>query len=95
MLTVLFPLQVLSKGRMIHAGRVSVGEHEVTNFPLLLTSEMVPAFRFVAYYVLPWLSRVEVVADSVSVDVESHCVGSVSHFAFDVCCVFEQWMISL
>ncbi|XP_053085324.1 complement component c3b, tandem duplicate 2 [Pangasianodon hypophthalmus] len=67
---------VLSKGRIVRAGRVNVGGHEVTNVPLLLTSEMLPAFRFVAYYVLPWHYRVEVVADSVSVDVESCCVGS-------------------
>ncbi|KAF5897904.1 complement C3-like, partial [Clarias magur] len=67
---------VLNKGRIIRAGRVSVGERELINVPLLLTSEMLPAFRFVAYYVLPWDHRVEVVADSVSVDVESQCVGS-------------------
>ncbi|XP_053347640.1 complement C3-like [Clarias gariepinus] len=67
---------VLNKGRIIRAGRVSVGERELTNVPLLLTSEMLPAFRFVAYYVLPWDHSVEVVADSVSVDVESRCVGS-------------------
>ncbi|XP_060767191.1 complement C3-like [Neoarius graeffei] len=67
---------VLNKGRIIRAGRASIVGQEVTNVPLLVTSEMLPAFRFVAYYVLPWLSRVEVVADSVSVDVESGCVGS-------------------
>lgn len=75
---------MLNKGRIIRAGRVSVVEQEVTNVPLLVTSEMLPAFRFVAYYVLPWLYRVEVVADSVSVDVESGCVGSVSQFVFNV-----------
>ncbi|KAM9493802.1 complement C3-like [Clarias gariepinus] len=67
---------VLNKGRIIRADRVSIGGHEVTNIPLKVTSEMLPAFRFVAYYVLPWDHSVEVVADSVSVDVESHCVGS-------------------
>lgn len=76
---------MLNKGRIIRAGRASIVGQEVTNVPLLVTSEMLPAFRFVAYYVLPWLSRVEVVADSVSVDVESSCVGSVSQFVFDVC----------
>lgn len=76
---------MLNKGRIIRAGRASIVGQEVTNVPLLVTSEMLPAFRFVAYYVLPWLSRVEVVADSVSVDVESGCVGSVSQFVFDVC----------
>ncbi|XP_053472713.1 complement C3 [Ictalurus furcatus] len=67
---------VLNKGRIIRAGRVSIVGHQVTNVPLMLTSEMLPAFRFVVYYVLPWHHGVEVVADSMSVDVESHCVGS-------------------
>ncbi|KAM9493803.1 complement C3-like [Clarias gariepinus] len=67
---------VLNKGRIIRAGKVSIGGHEVTNVTLVLTSEMLPAFRFVSYYLLPWESNVEVVADSISVDVESHCVGS-------------------
>lgn len=82
---------MLNKGRIIRAGRVNVEGREVTNLPLLLTSEMLPSFRFVAYYVLPWDLEVEVVADSVSVDVESHCVGSVSHFIFDVCCLLYYW----
>ncbi|KAK3509967.1 hypothetical protein QTP70_023783, partial [Hemibagrus guttatus] len=69
---------VLNKGRIIRAGRVNVEGHEVINIPLLLTSEMLPLFRFVAYYVLPWHFRTEVVADSVSVDVESHCVKPLS-----------------
>ncbi|TSK67244.1 Complement C3 [Bagarius yarrelli] len=69
---------VLNKGRIIRAGKVNVVGHEETNFPLLLTSEMLPAFRFVAYYVLPWQFRAEVVADSVSANVESHCVGSLN-----------------
>ncbi|KAK2819584.1 hypothetical protein Q7C36_021230 [Tachysurus vachellii] len=65
---------VLNKGRIIRAGRVNVEGHDVINIPLLLTSEMLPSFRFVAYYVLPWQLKVELVADSISVDVESHCV---------------------
>lgn len=77
---------MLNKGRIIRAGRVSIVGHQVTNVPLMLTSEMLPAFRFLVYYVLPWNHGVEVVADSMSVDVESHCVGSVSQFALDVCC---------
>ncbi|KAF5897905.1 complement C3-like, partial [Clarias magur] len=67
---------VLNKGRIIRAGRVSIGGHQVASVTLVLTSKMLPAFRFVSYYLLPWESNVEVVADSISVDVESHCVGS-------------------
>ncbi|NP_001093490.1 complement component c3b, tandem duplicate 2 isoform 1 precursor [Danio rerio] len=69
---------VLNKGKIIQAGRVNVKGQDVTSVHLLITSEMLPAFRFVAYYVLPWQHRAEVVADSVFVDVEDRCVGSLN-----------------
>nr|NP_001116778.1 novel protein similar to vertebrate complement component 3 (C3) precursor [Danio rerio]CAQ13357.1 novel protein similar to vertebrate complement component 3 (C3) [Danio rerio] len=71
-------LKVLNKGKIIQAGRVNVKGQDVTSVHLLITSEMLPAFRFVAYYVLPWQHRAEVVADSVFVDVEDRCVGSLN-----------------
>ncbi|KAI5088907.1 hypothetical protein C0J45_21479 [Silurus meridionalis] len=67
---------VLNKGRIIRTGKIDIKGHEMTNFPLLLTSEMMPAFRFVVYYILPWSSKIEVVSDSILVAVESNCVGS-------------------
>uniref|UniRef100_A0A8C1JE12 Uncharacterized protein n=1 Tax=Cyprinus carpio TaxID=7962 RepID=A0A8C1JE12_CYPCA len=69
---------VLSKGNIIHAARINVKDLVVINIPLLITSEMLPAFRFVAYYILPWQHNPDVVADSVFVDVEDRCVGSLS-----------------
>ncbi|XP_048037426.1 complement C3-like [Megalobrama amblycephala] len=69
---------VLNKGNIIHAGRVNVKDLAVINIPLLVTTEMLPAFRIVAYYILPWKFRADVVADSVFVDVEDRCVGSLS-----------------
>ncbi|XP_016427581.1 complement C3-like [Sinocyclocheilus rhinocerous] len=69
---------VLSKGNIIHAARMNVKDLVVINIPLLITSEMLPAFRFVAYYILPWQHSPDVVADSVFVDVEDRCVGSLS-----------------
>ncbi|XP_056125689.1 complement component c3b, tandem duplicate 2 isoform X1 [Rhinichthys klamathensis goyatoka] len=69
---------VLNKGNIIHAGRVNVKDLAVINIPLLVTAEMLPSFRIVAYYILPWISNAEVVADSVFVDVEDRCVGSLS-----------------
>ncbi|XP_016110605.1 complement C3-like [Sinocyclocheilus grahami] len=69
---------VLNKGNIVHAVRMNVKDLDVINIPLLVTSEMLPAFRFVAYYILPWQHRAEVVADSVFVDVEDRCVGSLS-----------------
>ncbi|XP_043079055.1 complement C3-like isoform X1 [Puntigrus tetrazona] len=69
---------VISKGNIIHAARMNVKDLVIINIPLLVTTEMLPAFRFVAYYILPWQPRAEVVADSVFVDVEDRCVGSLS-----------------
>lgn len=68
---------MVNKGKIIRAGRVNVKDQDVTSVHLLITSEMLPAFRFVAYYILPWKQMAEVVADSVFVDVEDRCVGSV------------------
>ncbi|KAK7137181.1 hypothetical protein R3I93_017300 [Phoxinus phoxinus] len=69
---------VLNKGNIIHAERVNVKDLAVINIPLLVTAEMLPSFRIVAYYILPWIHNAEVVADSVFVDVEDRCVGSLS-----------------
>ncbi|XP_056613917.1 complement C3-like [Triplophysa dalaica] len=69
---------VLNKGKIIQAARLSVKDQEFTNIPLLVTTEMLPSFRFVGYYMLPWQNRAEVVSDSVLVDVEDRCVGSLS-----------------
>lgn len=74
---------MLNKGKIIRVGRVNVTEDEVTNVTLLLTSDMLPAFRFVAYYIKSLQYGEEVVADSVLVNVESHCLGSVSQFALE------------
>lgn len=72
---------MLNKGKIIRAGRANLAEDEVTTVSLLVTSEMVPAFRFVVYSILSLPYMVEVVADSIFVNVESHCLGSVSQFA--------------
>ncbi|KAI1886650.1 hypothetical protein AGOR_G00197990 [Albula goreensis] len=70
---------VLNKGKILAAKRVTREKgQEIINIPLQVTKEMLPSFRFLAYYVLPWASRSEVVSDSVRVDVEDTCVGSLS-----------------
>ncbi|XP_062845847.1 complement C3-like [Trichomycterus rosablanca] len=67
---------VLSKGKIIRGGRVTVTGQDVINLPLLVTAEMVPAFRVVAYYIFPWKHNMELVSDSILVEMESQCVGS-------------------
>ena len=71
-------LQVLNKGKIIVAKRLEVGGQDMTNILLTVTKEMMPSFRVVAFYMLPWAGTSEVVADSVWVDVEDACVGAVS-----------------
>uniref|UniRef100_H3CLD7 Complement component c3b, tandem duplicate 2 n=1 Tax=Tetraodon nigroviridis TaxID=99883 RepID=H3CLD7_TETNG len=66
---------VLSKGRIIVAERVSVAGQLLTSIRLLITPEMMPSFRFVAYYSIPWTGGEEVVPDSIWVDVEDSCAG--------------------
>lgn len=77
-LTALFlPGQVLNKGKIIAADRVSVAGQLLTSVRLTITPEMMPSFRFVAYYSIPWTGREEVVPDSIWVDVEDSCAGGV------------------
>ncbi|XP_023276467.1 complement C3-like [Seriola lalandi dorsalis] len=66
---------VISKGEIIIAERVDVTGHEVTSVTVTVTPEMMPSFRFVAYYSIPWVGRGEVVSDSIWVDVTDSCVG--------------------
>ncbi|XP_027529518.1 venom factor-like isoform X2 [Neopelma chrysocephalum] len=64
----------MSKGRIVRAGRQrhEAGQSLVT-MSLPVTPELIPSFRIVAYYhVLPG----EIVADSVWVDVQDTCMGT-------------------
>ncbi|XP_032533186.1 complement C3 [Chiroxiphia lanceolata] len=69
-----FTYLIMSKGRIVRAGRQrhEAGQSLVT-MSLPVTPELIPSFRIVAYYhVLPG----EIVADSVWVDVQDTCMGT-------------------
>ncbi|XP_032399538.1 complement C3, partial [Etheostoma spectabile] len=66
---------VLNKGKIIVAERVDVTGQLVTGVGLKVTPEMMPSFRFVAFYSIPWAGMEEVVPDSIWVDVADSCVG--------------------
>uniref|UniRef100_G3Q8J4 Complement component c3b, tandem duplicate 2 n=1 Tax=Gasterosteus aculeatus aculeatus TaxID=481459 RepID=G3Q8J4_GASAC len=66
---------VLSKGKILVGERADVTGQQVTSVGLTVTPEMMPSFRFVAFYVIPWEGREEVVSDSIWVDVADSCVG--------------------
>lgn len=69
---------MLSKGKILVGERADVTGQQVTSVGLTVTPEMMPSFRFVAFYVIPWEGREEVVSDSIWVDVADSCVGGVS-----------------
>ncbi|XP_033985885.1 cobra venom factor-like [Trematomus bernacchii] len=69
---------VLNKGKIIVAERVDVADQLITSVNLHVTPEMMPSFRFVAFYSIPWDGSEEVVPDSIWVDVEDSCVGGLN-----------------
>ncbi|KAL6481982.1 hypothetical protein MHYP_G00100620 [Metynnis hypsauchen] len=72
---------VLSKGQIITASRYQKSGNAVIAVPLKVTKEMLPSFRVVAYY---HVGSSEVVADSIWVDVEDTCLGSLKVEVEDV-----------
>uniref|UniRef100_A0A3B3DU03 Complement component c3b, tandem duplicate 1 n=1 Tax=Oryzias melastigma TaxID=30732 RepID=A0A3B3DU03_ORYME len=69
---------VLSKGKIIIAKRLEVTDQSFTNVGLVVTPDMMPSFRVVAFFSLPWVGREEVVSDSVWIDVVDSCVGGLT-----------------
>ncbi|XP_077326609.1 venom factor-like [Lithobates pipiens] len=70
---------ILSKGRIMRTGKQdrSQGQSLVTLL-LPMTSEFIPSFRILAYYLVTNGAEREVVADSVWVDVEDTCMGTLT-----------------
>ncbi|XP_068615919.1 complement C3-like, partial [Brachionichthys hirsutus] len=69
---------VLSKGRIIKAHRVDVTNQVLTSIGLTVTPEMLPSFRFVAFYAIPWQRGDELVSDAIWVDVVDSCPGQLT-----------------
>ncbi|XP_065126726.2 complement C3-like isoform X1 [Paramisgurnus dabryanus] len=63
---------ILSKGQIVKAGRFRRRGQSLVTLSLSVTKDMVPSFRFVAYY---HVGSNEVVSDSVWVDVKDTCMG--------------------
>lgn len=68
---------MLNKGKIIDAQRIGVMGQLITSVGLTVTREMMPSFRLVAFYSIPWENNEEVVSDSVWVDVADSCAGGV------------------
>ncbi|XP_074059430.1 venom factor-like [Macrotis lagotis] len=71
-----FTILLLSKGQITHAQieRKTRGSI-VTSSMILVSPELLPSFRILAYYILPG-STPELVADSIWIDVKDKCMGS-------------------
>ncbi len=72
--THLLPFQILSKGQIVQVDRFKRRGQSLVTLPVSVTKDMVPSFRFVAYY---HVGSSEVVSDSVWVDVKDTCMGTV------------------
>lgn len=70
--------QVVSKNQVVQMGRwtVTAGQKVITN-TVQVGPEMLPSFRLVAYYAVPEHGQ-DIVADSLWVDMEDVCMGTVS-----------------
>ncbi|XP_054864779.1 complement C3-like [Amphiprion ocellaris] len=77
---------VLNKGKIITAEHMNVTGQVVTSVGLSVTPEMMPSFRFVAFYSIPWLALEEVVSDSIWIDVADSCVGGLKVGPVDGIC---------
>ncbi|XP_032419209.1 complement C3-like isoform X2 [Xiphophorus hellerii] len=66
---------VLNKGKIVSAARQDVTGQLVTSVGLWVTADIMPSFRVVAFYTIPWSGREELVSDSVWIDVVDGCVG--------------------
>ncbi|XP_073698376.1 complement C3 [Garra rufa] len=81
-----FTYMIISKGQIIQADRFQRRGQSLVSLSLPVTKEMVPSFRFVAYYHVGWS---EVVSDSVWVDVKDTCMGTLKVEVHDPANVYE------
>ncbi|XP_067416528.1 A.superbus venom factor 1-like [Emydura macquarii macquarii] len=69
-----FTYLILSKGKIVRAGRQAKEDGQtLVTMSLPITPDLIPSFRIVAYY---HIRNSEIVADSVWVDVQDTCMGT-------------------
>ncbi|XP_026073836.1 complement C3-like [Carassius auratus] len=68
-----FTYMILSKGQIVQVKRFKLTGQSLVTLSLPVTKEMMPSFRFVAYY---HVDPSEVVSDSVWVDMKDTCMGT-------------------
>ena len=69
--------QILSRGQLVESIRKQrKGKQTILSSTFAVTKYMLPSFRIVAYY---HVGTTEVVSDSVWVEVQTSCMGTVRH----------------
>uniref|UniRef100_A0A671Q6Y6 Complement component c3a, duplicate 4 n=1 Tax=Sinocyclocheilus anshuiensis TaxID=1608454 RepID=A0A671Q6Y6_9TELE len=81
-----FTYMILSKGQIIQADRFMRRGQSLVSLSLPVTKDMLPSFRFVAYY---HVGTSEVVSDSVWVDVKDTCMGTLKVEVHDPVNVYD------
>uniref|UniRef100_A0A672QEF1 Complement C3-like n=1 Tax=Sinocyclocheilus grahami TaxID=75366 RepID=A0A672QEF1_SINGR len=81
-----FTYMILSKGQIVQADKFKRQGQSLVTLSLTVTKDMVPSFRFVAYY---HVGSSEVVSDSVWVDVKDTCMGTLKVEVYDPESVYE------
>ncbi|XP_078422894.1 complement C4-like isoform X2 [Cetorhinus maximus] len=67
---------VISKGKVLQMGEIP--KSDFTNLPISLSISMVPAARLVLYYYINVGGKIEMVANSVWIDVKNVCEGKIT-----------------
>uniref|UniRef100_A0A8C1RUS9 Uncharacterized protein n=1 Tax=Cyprinus carpio TaxID=7962 RepID=A0A8C1RUS9_CYPCA len=86
-----YTYMILSKGQIVSVDRFKRRGQSLVSLAVPVTKEMVPSFRFVAYY---HVGSLEVVSDSVWVDVKDTCMGKVGQPSQEVADV-STWSVTL
>ncbi|XP_052459368.1 complement C3-like [Carassius gibelio] len=81
-----FTYMILSKGQIVQADRFKRQGQSLMALSLPVTKDMMPSFRFVAYY---HVGSSEVVSDSVWVDVKDTCMGTLKVQVHDPAKVYD------
>uniref|UniRef100_A0A8C4T6L3 Complement C3-like n=1 Tax=Erpetoichthys calabaricus TaxID=27687 RepID=A0A8C4T6L3_ERPCA len=72
-----FSYMIMNKGSLVRVGRqVRQKGQSLVTLSLLVDTQLVPSFRFVAYYFVTTGGQMEIVTDSIWVDVKDTCMGT-------------------
>ncbi|XP_069783449.1 complement C3-like isoform X2 [Narcine bancroftii] len=79
-----FTYMLINKGKIVKFGRQARGKDQVlVTMQIPITRHLIPSFRIVAYYYIMKGAQVEIVADSIWIDVEDTCMGILKVSATD------------